>query len=167
MSKGKIIAAGCCVAILVLMLMIGSTPKTIEQFIDYYNKEIKNTAGTRNLIVSDLTLNNVTYNPYRDAKVKELLGGDMLFAGYDHASSIYVIICFNESVSAEKIFAVIEAAILASGEDYDKVAKSLGILTGTKYHINGGDNKETAFNKKTYSLFWVEDAITFTIDIPK
>ena len=105
MSKGKIIAAGCCVAILVLMLMIGSTPKTIEQFIDYYNKEIKNTAGTRNLIVSDLTLNNVTYNPYRDAKVKELLGGDMLFAGYDHASSIYVIICFNESVSAEKIFA--------------------------------------------------------------
>ena len=57
---------------------------------------------------------------------------------------------------------------MASGEDYDKVARSLGILSGDKYSIRGGDEKVTTFNGKKYSVHWVDvDKIFFVIEFEK
>lgn len=171
MSKGKVVAVVCCAAILALMMFISNpTAKTIDQFIMYYNREIENTAKDRNVSAADCLLKNVQHNSilYGTEAKKEFFSGKIAFLGNDYKEALSLGFAFDESVSSEVIFSVIEAAILASGEDYDKVARSLGILSGDKYSIRGGDEKVTTFNGKKYSVHWVDvDKIFFVIEFEK
>ena len=162
MSKGKIITAVCCVAILALIMFINTpTAKTLNQFIIYYNREIENTTSGRNVFVSDCLLNEYGGNR------QELFNGNVAFMGQDNKEYLSLGFAFDESVSSDVIFSIIDAAILASGEDCDNVAKSLGILSGNKYSIRGGDEKKTTFNGKNYSVHWVDEGIFFVIEMKK
>lgn len=164
MSKGKI-ALIVCGGLVVLLMFAGSfTPKTVNQFVNNYNREIKDTAGSRDVSVAQCSL--YTFDDYGIAK-GSLFNGKVVFEGTDHNQSFSVVFIFNEDLSPHVVFAMIEAAIAASGEDYQKVCRALDILSDSEYKIRGGQRSKTRSNGKEYSLVWTEDSIFFRIDIPK
>ena len=179
MSKGKIFAGVCCVAVSVLMLMIGSSPKTISQFIDHYNKEIETFATEKNLPVSDFKLKKDSYPTNGQKKIQKLFDGNMIFEGREYNDSFIVEVRFNENMisifgadmTSDIIFSFVKAAIMATDEDYDMVMKSMGVSTYNedeiRNEINGGDIKSTTFNGKRYTLSWPNEFIIFYLEVPK
>ena len=89
------------------------------------------------------------------------------FVANDQPKSFDVNFAMNKSISSDAIFSIIEAAILAAGDDYNDVTKSLGILSGNKYNIPAEFNKEISFNKKKYKLGSMGDFIFFSVVISK
>ena len=85
----------------------------------------------------------------------------------EHPKSFDVTFAMNKSISSDAIFSIIEAAILATGDDYNDVTKSLGILSGNQYNIPAEFNKEISFNKKKYKLGSMGDFIFFSVVITK
>lgn len=167
MSKKKILI-GVGVALLLFIMLAaagGSTPKTVDQFIANYNREIKNTLGNESL-VRTCSLNNVVTN-FSAAKMQEMSNGNVAFMGTEHPESLSIGFSFSHSTSPDVVFPVMEAAILASGEDCNNVTTKLGILNGNRYNIPGGYQKDIQLNGKRYSLMSVEEFIMLSINIPK
>lgn len=165
MSKKKI-ALIVCVGLVLLLIISGSLPpKTVNQFISNYNREIKNATSSRNISVANCSLDNI-YNDYGIAK-GSIFNGNVIFEGNEYEKSFAVMFIFNETMPSEAIFAMIEAAIAASGEEYNKVCKAMGILSGNQYEIRGEQRAKTHLNGKDYSIVWADDNILLRIEFNK
>ena len=174
MNKGKIFI-GLGVGIVLLMMLAAasgtSTPKTIDQFINNYNKGLEKVIASRfkrayKTVVDTCLINKVVTN-VNGIKMQEIYVGDVAFMGRDYDKSFTASFAFNKKVDSKVIFSIIEAAILAAGDDYNSVMKSLGIMSGNQYSIPGEYNKEITFNKNKYFLTSIDDMILLNISIPK
>ena len=165
MTKQKIFkACGIAVVLFIILAALGSsTPKTVDQFIKNYNNELKD-AMTRHVDKQavDSFVKKCSLNGY----TKNFNGVNATFTGYEEPK-LTLVFQFAESTSASEVFGMIDAAILAVGDDYKKVDESLGILNETNYNINGGYQKDITVNGKEYLIEWVEDSINFMIIILK
>ncbi len=165
MSNRKFLIVSC-VAILLCITMTSCgivKPKTANQFIDRYNREIFD-ALKRHLLESEakdfVERCSLIYNRGFDYELAE-------FSFRESETETKVYFAFHETISEGAIFAMIEAAILAAGDDYEKVSQRLGILSGNKYSIKGGDDKTIGFDDNTYSVKWPNEYVIFSIFIPK
>ena len=168
MSKKKILIGVSVVIVLIMIIAAagGSTPKTVDQFITNYNNEIKNTARNESLAKS-CSLNNVFTNP-NGSKMKSFSGDSIAFMTYDHSDSFSVNFNFvKESAATDAVFSMIEAAILASGDNPNEVMKNLGVLSGDRYNIPAQYEKNISLNSKEYALMSVDEYILFSINMSK
>ena len=169
----------CGVLLLLIILAVcsagSSTPKTVDQFIRNYNEKIKTVTASR---VSDTnsggyyaflkrcSINNVE-TAVNGSKMAVLYGERGGFISYDYPKSFNVGFALSKDISSDGIFSIIEAAILAAGDDYDSVMKSLGTWQGNKYTIPGEYDRKTTVKNKTYALASIDEYILLNITIPK
>ena len=170
------------------MMMVsygGSTPDTVDKFVKRYNTEIKRTAGAivqnkyngMSYLVENCTLGKLYYTD--GGKGQDLFSGNVFFSGFDksisrrytdnsenHAVPLSIQFDFLSDAPAEAVFAIIEAAIAAAGDDEEKVAKRLGILNGNQYSIPYNYQSKITFNGKEYLISSSEGYINFLITIP-
>ena len=98
---------------------------------------------------------------------KNFTSVDAVFKGYEEPKPAFMFQFSERFVSAKVMFGMIDAAIMAVGDDYKKVDEALGILNGINYNINGGYQKDITLNGKEYLIEWVGDSINFMIIISK
>ena len=172
MSKKKIALAVCGVLVLLLIMAGNSTPKTVGQFVSNYNREIQKIVDAREegsgkgVLIGRCSINNLE-TAINGSKVAAICGESGGFVSYDYQKSFTVGFALSKSIPSKNIFLVIEAAILAAGDDYNSVMKSLGVMSGNQYSIPGEYNKEITFNKNNYFLTSVDDMILLNISIQK
>ncbi|MBQ6296512.1 MAG: hypothetical protein IJK81_02240 [Selenomonadaceae bacterium] len=175
MNKGKIfIGLGVGIVLLIMLAAASgtSTPKNIGQFISNYNKEIQKVADKRaegpgkGVLIGRCSINNLE-TAINGSKVAAICNENGGFVSYDYQKSFTVGFALSKSISSNLIFSIIEAAILASGDDYNSVMKSLGVMSGNQYSIPGEYNREITFNKNKYFLTSVDDMILLNISIQK
>ena len=167
------------IALVGLTVMVASyhrpTPKTVNQFIEQYNEEIKD-AVKRNvpqsavgLYIHDCSLYNVSDD---GGGRKNQSINQAFFDTYESNELVIVGFMFYENVNPDILFSVIEASIAAAGDDYETVATSLGIFNNNRYVIPVNYNENVNLQDKSYSISqsystqW-GDSIYFTINIPK
>lgn len=177
MNKGKIfIGLGVGIVFLIMLAMASgtSTPKTIDRFINNYNKEIKETLAARvgkntegyGRFVSICTISGNAAD-IGGMKMQELYRGSAVFMTMENNSSFQVQFAFKPEIPADALFPMIEAATLAAGDDYKKVFKNIGILKDNGYNIHHDTKYETDFSGKHYSFIWFDDGFSLVIFIPK
>ena len=175
-KKTALIFSGVMLLLIMLAVSVGSTPtpKTVDQFISNYNNEIKNTAGKRvekyggySTLTSRCTLKNIeSMNGIKMALIYDS-SGESAFMSHNNANSFDVGFTLNKDISSDAIFSIIEAAILAAGDNDNEVANKLGILSGNQYHIPGEYQREISLNGKKYSLASFDNHIILLVVIPK
>lgn len=164
---------------------VGSTPDTVDKFVKRYNTEIKRTAGAivqnkyngMSYLVENCTLGKLYYTD--GGKGQDLFSRNVFFSRFDksisrrytdnsenHAVPLSIQFSFLSDAPAEAVFAIIEAAIAAAGDDEEKVAKRLGILNGNQYSIPYNYQSKITFNGKEYLISSSEGYINFLITIP-
>lgn len=175
-SKKFFIVSLVLIAVAGLFLMIAAsgvpTPKTVDQFINQYNTEIKRTAGKildekyrgQGMLIEYCTLNNVKIG--EDGKYQTLYDS-IYFAGYDSFAvraanphkfdpddqPIYINFTFYpDSAPVNAIVAIIGATISAAGDDEKKVTQALGITRENDYAVPYNYRREVFFNDKEYLI---------------
>lgn len=177
MDKKKIfIALGVGIVLLTMLAACGGNTKakTVSQFITNYNNEIKETLAKR------IGKNEKSYRRFLNMctisgnaadvggmKMRELYEGDAVFMTMENNSIFQVQFAFKADIPADALFPMIEAATLATGDDYKEVFKKMGILTGKGYNIRHASEYEIDFGVNHYSFIWADDAFSFVIVIPK
>ena len=181
-SRNKKIIAVALIAIAGLMVLMASysysTPKTAEQFIERYNKEIKRTAGEvvenkyhgQSKLVENCTLNDIKIG--QGCKYQTLFKESIYFSVYDESQGrnfnnqpMHISFSLYESAPVDAVFAIIEATIAAVGDDEKKVTQALGILAGNHYNIPYNYNKKINFNNKEYYIIPFDRGIVFSVTI--
>ena len=181
-SRNKKIITVALVTIAGLMVLMASysysIPKTAEQFIERYNKEIKRTAGEvvenkyhgQSKLIENCTLNDIKIG--QGCKYQTLFKKSIYFSVYDESQGrnfntqpIHISFSFYESAPVDAVFAIIEATIAAVGDDEKKVAQALGILAGNHYNISYNYNKKINFNNKEYYIMPFARGIVFSVTI--
>ena len=165
MNKRKIFTAlGGGIVLLIMLAALGnSTPVTPNQFIKNYNNEIRD---SMNRHVDGKDVNSYVRRCSINEYTKNFNGVRANFTGYSEPKPAFMF-QFSEDVSADELFGIIDAAILAVGDDYKKVDETLGILKGTNYNIKAGYQNDITLNGKEYLLEWVGGSINFIIIITK
>ena len=173
MTKQKIILS--CLLILLSAVMTGcgsSVPKSVDAFITSCNKAIKDIVEARmegpgkGVAIGTCSINNVE-TAVNGSKMAALCNEKGGFISYDYPKSFTVGFALSKNISSNNIFLILEAAIIAAGDDYNSVMKSLGVVNGNHYSIPGEYNKEITFNNKKYFLTSVDDMILLNISIQK
>ena len=166
------------VMILICVLTAGCilTPKTVAGFVNIYNHEIENALEWQvdedfvQSYVASCSIENLQSDNYGLYNSRKCVfhEGMVQFSGVEpFDGGVIVEFRFHESISSSEIFAMINATILAAGDDYKKVGNKFGYLKETYYNLPGGFNKEITFDDKEYLLAWIDDYIIFRITIPK
>lgn len=176
MSALKNIFAGCAV-ILICAALTGCsvTPKTVDQFINNYNREIRNAMEwhvSKNLVNNcaakcSIGQTNVIVRRKNCVFREEMVTFNGNESGGNFAGSLEINFRFHESIPASEIFAMIDAAIIAVGDDYKSVESMFGILKDGHYNIRGGYQKRIKYGSKEYELTWLGEYIVLDIKIPK
>ena len=159
-----------CLSLLLSAVITGCsmTPGTVDNFITNYNNEIRN--AMKNHFSSEKSADSAARKCSLNGYTKSFNGVNASFTGYEEPR-LTLIFRFAENLSADEVFGMIDAAILAAGDDCEKVGKALGILYNSNnvnyYNVKGGYQKDITLNGKEYSIEWVGDSINFMIIILK
>ena len=156
----KIFIMSCALIFLsVILTGCSLTPRTVDQFITNYNREIGNAMKHH---VEERELDSYVTRCSLNPGSKTFKGVQATFKGYGEPKLAFMF-HFDEDISAKELFGMIDAAILAVGDDDKEVDTALGILKGTNYNINGGYQNNITFNGKEYFIEWVGGYISFMI----
>ena len=169
MTKQKIFIL-ICLSLLLSAVITGCsmTPRTVDNFITNYNNEIRN--AMKNHYSSDKSADSATRNCSLNGYTKSFNGVNATFTGYEEPK-LTLVFQFAENLSADEVFGMIDAAIMAVGDDCEEVGKALGILYNANnmnyYNVKDGYQKDITFNDKEYLIEWVGGSINFMIIILK
>lgn len=159
-----------CLSLLLSAVITGCsmTPGTVDNFITNYNNEIRN--AMKNHFSSEKSADSAARNCSLNGYTESFNGVNASFTGYEEPR-LTLIFRFSENLSADEVFGMIDAAIMAVGDDCEKVGKALGILYNSNnvnyYNVKGGYQKDITLNGKEYLIEWVGDSINFMIIILK
>ena len=169
MAKRKIFVLSCLLLFLsAIMTGCSMTPRTVDNFITNYNNEIRN--AMKNHFSSEKSADSAARNCSLNGYTKSFNGVNASFTGYEEPK-LTLVFQFAENLSADEVFGMIDAAIMAVGDDCEEVGKALGILYNANnvnyYNVEGGYQKDITFNSKEYLIEWVDETINFMIIISK
>ena len=137
-KKKFLIAAVVFAGLILITATFGnSTPKTLDQFIEQYNSEIKRTAkdSTLDNLAAECTLDKNNFQWNDAGKTQTFFYDSIYFSGWDSSvdrmsdnpggAPVFAQFIFYHDPPASAVFAVIRAAISAAGDDDETVAKGM------------------------------------------
>lgn len=147
----------------------GEIPKTAEDFVSAYNREIKDIAKEKKVNVNLITLEDVP------SELKDLIGlmqagerqgtidgkmsiktsnnGMIVFSGAKMKNqSLQLAFQIKHTLDSDAFFTAMEGFVKASGGDVGAVMKGLGLLSGKRYNLPADYAKEFVYNNLSYKV---------------